>query len=579
MGKTIIYVIESGLCLSIFFLIYHLLFRKETYFGFIRWYLTGALVLSIIIPVANYNASAGGRLIKLNQQKVKYENRLIKLNVELGDDEITELNHMTVIAPQNKNGDYKNSSNKRAIYTHTIRYSYIALLALYLAGCILMFSRFLFNLVRIWQLYSKNKKYKDGNYTVVDIKRPVLPFSFFNVIFINESEDKNEQSASIYLHEKIHCQRRHSFDILLMQLVLTLQWFNPFAWKIQKAIKSNHEFQVDHQILKQGIPLYDYQELLLNQLLQFKSIPLVHNFNLLSIKKRILMMTKNKSGQLARLKPLLAIPAFMALVLIFADCNQLQPQNDSKSEPGYLKTTSTESILESDLHGIELPVIPNQIVFKPIHQSIHLVISKDILCINKKKIKMHNLEKEINSAFANEAEEVRKRMTVKLYADVNVSMEKITLILETLRKCNALKIAYMGKANDTDMISENNGIAWKLPPMDAEEIELSELDKQGIPYKTIEVDKDFESNRAITQEINSWLTPGEMQLISTIYSNTTLYGTYVDIILRTRNAYAIARNQLSQEMYQTNFDKLDNAKQKEIRKQIPMRITQKNDDW
>jgi hypothetical protein len=185
--------------------------------------------------------------------------------------------------------------------------------------------RFVILLVWLRKTIANNPKSKVGEYNLVQLEKEVPPFSFFRYIFITKEATSLSEFEQVLAHEKVHVKQRHSVDLLIAHVVSVFQWFNPLAWKLQKALKITHEYIADSSVVSQGFKLFDYQSLLLNQLISVKSVELINNFNLLSIKKRIAMMTKNKSGFLAKLKILLVIPAAIAIFLLFSDMTFQSP--------------------------------------------------------------------------------------------------------------------------------------------------------------------------------------------------------------------------------------------------------------
>ncbi|MBK3519311.1 M56 family metallopeptidase [Carboxylicivirga marina] len=140
-----------------------------------------------------------------------------------------------------------------------------------------------------------------------------------NWIFINKQVLQPKEYEQVISHEKVHVQHKHSVDLLLAHIITIFQWFNPLTWRIQKSIKTCHEYIADRQVIDQGHELFDYQSLLLSQLISIRSVELVNNFNLLSIKKRIAMMNKIKSGNSAKLKALLVFPMLTIAFFFFAN--------------------------------------------------------------------------------------------------------------------------------------------------------------------------------------------------------------------------------------------------------------------
>jgi biopolymer transport protein ExbD len=245
---------------------------------------------------------------------------------------------------------------------------------------------FIFRLLWLWgwlkKLIKTNHPEPQGKYTVFYLEKEVPPFSFFRYIFVAKEAAKLNEFEQILEHELVHARQWHSLDLFLAHVIAVFQWFNPLVWHIQKAIKTNHEYLADSRVVGKGYELFDYQTLLLSQLISLRSVALVNNFNLVSIKKRIQMMTKNKSGFSARLKALIVIPSAVVVFFLFAQMTVKSPvwrysnyntvrgvsfagiwQNTSSGAYGQLISfeNNTLSILESEsgVSVIEIPIVTN----------------------------------------------------------------------------------------------------------------------------------------------------------------------------------------------------------------------------
>ena len=189
----------------------------------------------------------------------------------------------------------------------------------YLIGFLIFLSRIIVLFKWIYKTISNNIIEHSNDLKLIKLSENLPPFSFLSYVFLNKEIIKNTKSDQILAHEKIHINQKHSVDLLLAHALTIFQWFNPLVWLLQKSIKTNHEYIADSEVVQKGYNLLDYQELLLNQFLSIKSVELVNNFNLISIKKRIAMMNKLKSGFKAKLKAFLIIPFALFTFLIFAN--------------------------------------------------------------------------------------------------------------------------------------------------------------------------------------------------------------------------------------------------------------------
>jgi len=141
----------------------------------------------------------------------------------------------------------------------------------------------------------------------------LTPFSFLRTIYAPKGIYNHKNYNLILEHEAIHCKQLHSLDIILAEILLLFQWWNPFAWWLKKLIAQNHEYIVDSKMMQRTQQPEEYQYMLVDWMKGNVDLQLVHNFNSSFIKKRIVMMNHNKSNNLIKK---LKIAPVLLLVLI-----------------------------------------------------------------------------------------------------------------------------------------------------------------------------------------------------------------------------------------------------------------------
>jgi len=341
MFKFILYLIESGLCLSVLFVLYLLFFRKETYFTFNRYYLVGIIFLSMMIPLVHVNIRVKEHqtleptLVEIGKFRNYYERLIV-----LSDPDFSTYyeNGLPRAVFEGEWAMFRRAeiplNGQKALFESTplveqktsSKWSLFQWLAMiYAAGIIFFLVRFLVLLTGLLRQLSAYPVIERFGIKIVLMPQEVPPFSFFRYVFIHEKVIDLPEFEQILAHERVHIYQSHSTDLLIAQALVIFQWFNPLVWQVQKAIKINHEFIADNKVVNSGFELFDYQTLLLSQLISIRSVELVNNFNLISIKKRITMMTKIKSGFQAKLKALMAIPATIILLFLFTDLTISSP--------------------------------------------------------------------------------------------------------------------------------------------------------------------------------------------------------------------------------------------------------------
>ncbi len=312
MNSLIRYILETGICLALFYSGYWIFLKKETYFNLNRIYLVFSVIFSFIIPTLNIPSPF------ITSQKIETTVRMTEITAFPGRPwGMAEI-----------------------------------LLLIYTAGVIFFLLRFAVHLIKLLIVV---KKFGINNYAgthIVSIDKGFSPFSFLNIIFINDKKMTRNDLRRIIAHEKIHIKQYHSFDILLMELVTIFQWFNPFVWPYKKSLQETHEYLADYGVIAQGFSKTKYQLLMFEQHVGVKLFEFANNFKQSLIKRRLTMMTKNKSRSVARFKFLLVLPLASLLVLAFADPKPAEsslPQIDETSNAEIRSfDTASEPVQNSD---------------------------------------------------------------------------------------------------------------------------------------------------------------------------------------------------------------------------------------
>jgi hypothetical protein len=279
MNDFVRYLFESGICLTFFYTGYWIFLKRETFFKLNRFYLLASVLASFIIPSLNIPSPFLKRQIAAPVSGFSSTASIQSQSLTLGD----------------------------------------VLLIVYFVGAGLFLLRFFYQLLRISLVVKRFGFRKHKGLNVVLLDNTFTPFSFFNFVFINDSKISEHNLNRIIAHEKVHIQQGHSVDILLLELVTILQWFNPFVWPYKKSLKETHEYLADNGVIAQGYSTARYQLLIFEQHVGAKLFELTNNFKHSQIKRRITMMSKMKSKSLAKLKVFLILPVAGLLVLAFAE--------------------------------------------------------------------------------------------------------------------------------------------------------------------------------------------------------------------------------------------------------------------
>jgi TonB family protein len=179
-------------------------------------------------------------------------------------------------------------------------------LYLYVAGAIIALFVLLFRLRKLYILTRNNHSMYKDQYKLINLNDENTAFSFFNYLFIGSNVP---QAETIIAHEMVHIRQKHSIDIIFLEMLKMINWFNPFIYLIQRSLKTIHEYIADEQTAAHGQDALAYSSFLLNNAYGIQGASIAHSFfNYNLLKKRIIMLNKNRSGKLARLKYLAALP-------------------------------------------------------------------------------------------------------------------------------------------------------------------------------------------------------------------------------------------------------------------------------
>jgi len=173
-------------------------------------------------------------------------------------------------------------------------------------------------MIRLFRLRKKYAVTKRNGIGLINANEEIAPCSFFRYIFINRSMQTDEELEKIVLHESAHIKNMHFIDLILFGLAGILQWFNPVMWLFESSIREVHEYEADREVLRLEPDRIRYQALLVNQVAGIEVFKLANSFSKSITKKRMVMMTKMKSGKLSTVKVLFVLPVILCLVFAFS---------------------------------------------------------------------------------------------------------------------------------------------------------------------------------------------------------------------------------------------------------------------
>ena len=302
MTEFLIYLGESGICLGLFYITYRIFLSRETFFRTNRLYLLTAVPLSFMLPLVNMPSP---------------------------------------FISANTSGTRMFSAQGTLEATHSFGLMDIVGIV-YLLGALFFLACFGYKLAQLWILVKKHGYQKCGKLKLVFLDEDTAPFSFFNYFFLNKSNISQHDLLRIIDHELVHINQHHSIDLIVIELLTIVQWFNPFVRPYKKSLKETHEYLADNQVIAQGCSRAKYQLLIFEQHVGMNLFEFVNNFNHSLIKRRITMMTKKQSKSWAKSKFLLLVPVICFLVLAFAD-----PKPAASTDHSFVPVKNTDQTAEA----------------------------------------------------------------------------------------------------------------------------------------------------------------------------------------------------------------------------------------
>ena len=325
MGIFFAYILKATICMALFYLFYKLLLSRETFHRFNRIALLSLLLLSLLLPL-----------------------------VQVTTTEQTEI-HRTVLTVEQLLMMAGQTSGVTVTQAEEVTISWIQLaLLLYLVGIVFFACRHLYTLTRLLLLIRSGRREKmEHRVWMIVHRKSIAPFSWMRYIVISE-KDLEENGREILIHEMAHIHNRHSVDLLVADICIFFQWFNPASWLLKQELQTIHEYEADETVIKKGVDAKQYQLLLIKKAVGTRLYSMANSFNHSKLKKRITMMLKEKSSPWARLKYLYVLPLAAIAVTAFA-----RPEISNKMEEiSAVKVNDLAAIVETKVQE-SVPMVVN----------------------------------------------------------------------------------------------------------------------------------------------------------------------------------------------------------------------------
>lgn len=302
-----IYILKSAACLVVFLAFYKLVFENTSFHHFKRFYLLGSLFASFLIPIITFTT-------------------YVEITPSIS---VLKLGNTQIILSET---------------AAAINYWPYVLWMVYGIGVLFFSVRFIRNLFGLIQKIRQNPKFVNRSFIHILLTETVIPHTFFSYIFLNKAQfEHHEIPLEVLLHEETHARQKHSLDIVLIEIVQIVFWFNPLLYFLKRSIKLNHEFLADRAVLNAGSATSDYQKILLafstpNGFRESVTPSLAHSINYSSTKKRFTAMKTQTSSRAIFFKSLLFLPLLSILIYGFStkEVERISPVDQVSNQTPFL---------------------------------------------------------------------------------------------------------------------------------------------------------------------------------------------------------------------------------------------------
>ena len=303
------YLLKASAVVAIFYFCYKLFLQRETFFQSNRWFLLSGIIAAITIPFV-----------------------IIPI-------------YVTKDAPVLLNASFY-AGDAIPVSDAPLIDIYELIPYIYILGVLILSVKFIFEFGSLAKLMIGTKKDRKRSIKYIETNKDVAPFSFFNWIVYNPQQFSKDELDQVLTHEKVHASQLHSIDIILIQVASIIFWFNPFIWLYKKDMQQNLEFIADSVTQEIIECSKSYQHLLLKTSIPNYQLVLANNFYNSLIKKRIVMLQKQKSSKQNQFKFLFVLP-LIAVFLFSFNTKEIVTYNETEAPIEMI-----ESVVPGDIEAI-----------------------------------------------------------------------------------------------------------------------------------------------------------------------------------------------------------------------------------
>ncbi len=277
----LLYDVKVAAALLVFYLFYRFLLKKETFHRFNRTVLVGTAVLSFLLPLC---------IITIRKPMEMATSVISATTPPAGA--LPELSPQQILPVTDASAPWWP----------------VVLTLLFWAGVAFVLSRVIISILSILRIIRNSEmvREEDGCKILVT-DRDIDPFSWMRYIVLSRNDWEGDH-APILVHEKAHIGFGHSIEVLLVDILSAVQWFNPAIWMLRADLQELHEYEADDAVLRAGANIKEYQYLLIRKAVSKSGYSVANSFNHSILKNRITMMSKSKSPLARGLRVLYVLP-------------------------------------------------------------------------------------------------------------------------------------------------------------------------------------------------------------------------------------------------------------------------------
>lgn len=335
MTPIILYFLKVNIALAVLYIMYKLAFTKDTFLNLRRFILLAICVVSVTYPFIRFDV---------------FNNNIESLDTW----------SLNVLLPELAVSAEADISNKAD-------FNWLSLLVgIYIVGVIIFLFRSFMEVSNIAGKVLSWPKEVISNVTIHRANEKTEPYSFFKWICISPDWHTKDEIEAILIHEYTHAKEWHSLDIVIVQLLIIVNWFNPFVWLLRSEMKINHEYLADRKVIHSGYnkKIYQYHLIGLTQTPYLAAANLYNNFSVLPLKNRLKMLNKKTTPGIMVSKYLMFIPVLLML-LVFSNCqNTVKEEPIAKEEPVAIENPDTRAETTPPAEVTEDEQDPENVVFE-----------------------------------------------------------------------------------------------------------------------------------------------------------------------------------------------------------------------